>query len=117
MEYAPLEQLLREMPWTKADGSNGLLFRGQLGDASMEIPDFTEQVKKVQDTRILSALFRDYTFWTSAYLLEPCHLNLHSNGNYGLARSILPQRIAVPLTIIAEKLGMKPFMEYAQSYA
>jgi len=63
------------------------------------------------------ALFRDYTFWASAYLLEPCHLNMLKRGEYGLGRQVLPRNIAIPLHRVADKLGMKPFMEYATSYA
>lgn len=64
-----------------------------------------------------AALFRDYTFWASAYLLEPCHLSMLRTGEYGLGRAQLPRNIAVPLAIISKKLGTKPFMEYALSYA
>lgn len=64
------------------------------------------------------ALFRDYTFWASAYLLEPCHQHLLRHGDsYGLGRELLPRNIAVPLCKLAARLGMRPFMEYATSYA
>lgn len=74
-------------------------------------------VDDVEDAELLAALFRDYTFWASAYLLEPCHLHLQAVGGYGLGRDRLPCNIAVPLSKLASKLGMKPFMEYATSYA
>ncbi|PJF18793.1 hypothetical protein PSACC_01405 [Paramicrosporidium saccamoebae] len=104
------------MPIQKDDGKPGLLATGKLGDASSQIPMYL-QVANVDDSGLLSALFRDYTFWASAYLLEPCHLNLLAKGEYGLGREYLPKNIAIPLNIIAQKLGAKPFMEYAQSYA
>jgi indoleamine 2,3-dioxygenase len=63
------------------------------------------------------ALYRDYTFVASAYLLEPCDLLYRKTGDYGLGRSVLPKNIAVPLVQVAEKIGAKPFMEYALSYA
>jgi indoleamine 2,3-dioxygenase len=66
---------------------------------------------------VLTALFRDYTFWASAYLLEPCDFQFRRNGTYGLGRQTLPRNIAVPLTKIAQRIGAKPFMEYAMSYA
>lgn len=103
------------MPWTKDDGSPGLLARGELGNHSKSIPEL--DVATVRDPRLLTALFRDYTFWASAYLLEPCHLHLHATGEYGLGRDRLLRNIAVPLATVAERLGMKPFMEYATSYA
>lgn len=63
------------------------------------------------------ALFRDYTFWASAYLLEPCNILYRKKADYGLGRPTLPRNIAVPLVKLAEKLNAKPFMEYALSYA
>lgn len=111
------------MPIIKRDGREGLLAKGLLGAASKEIPEYSiddyhsgnGSIKS--DNRLLHALFRDYTFWASAYLLEPCHLKYLKDKSYGLGRSILPSNIARPLTKIASLLGVKPFMEYALSYA
>lgn len=64
-----------------------------------------------------TALFRDYTFWASAYLLEPCDFQFRRDGTYGLGRQTLPRNIAVPLNKIAQRINAKPFMEYAMSYA
>ena len=63
------------------------------------------------------ALFRDYTFAASAYLLEPCDIMQKTRGTYGLGRPMLPKSLAVPLQVISDKIKAKPFMEYAQSYA
>ena len=63
------------------------------------------------------ALFRDYTFAASSYLLEPCDILNRSKGKYGLGRQTLPKNIAIPLAKVSEKIQAKPFMEYAQSYA
>jgi indoleamine 2,3-dioxygenase len=52
----------------------------------------------VKEPALVTALFRDYTFLASAYLLEPCDINQRKNGNYGLGRDVLPKNIAVPLT-------------------
>jgi hypothetical protein len=57
------------------------------------------------------ALFRDYTFAASAYLLEPCDIMYRSKDDYGLGRQILPENIAVPLVKVSEKIHSKPFME------
>jgi indoleamine 2,3-dioxygenase len=65
---------------------------------------------------ILIALFRDYTFLASSYLLEPCDIMYRKKKDYGLGRDILPKNIAIPLTIVANKLNAFPFMEYALSY-
>jgi len=64
-----------------------------------------------------AALYRDLTFVASAYLLEPCDIQFRKDGTYGLGRQTLPKNIAVPLVQAAEKIGQRPFMEYALSYA
>jgi indoleamine 2,3-dioxygenase len=74
-------------------------------------------VSDVEDSQLLSALFRDYSFVASSYLLEPCDINFRKNGSYGLGRASLPKSVAVPFTQIAKKMNAKPFMEYALSYA
>lgn len=115
LEFDALEQVLQKMPLTLKNGSKGLLATGQFGAALEKIPEY--DVSNIKDTRLLTALFRDYTFAASAYLLEPCDLLNRSKGTYGLGRSTLPRNIAVPLSIVSEKIGAKPFMEYAQSYS
>jgi indoleamine 2,3-dioxygenase len=69
----------------------------------------------------------------SAYLLEPCDLECvfigsrpsavisdifnryrRSKGQaYGVGRDRLPRNLAVPLKVVADKIGARPFMEYA----
>ncbi|KAK3816393.1 MAG: hypothetical protein J3Q66DRAFT_283345 [Benniella sp.] len=114
-EYQALEELLQKMPLTLKDGSKGLLALGQFGEACKSLPQY--DLSNVEDSELLSALYRDYTFVASAYLLEPCDLLYRKTGDYGLGRSVLPKNIAVPLVQVAEKIGAKPFMEYALSYA
>ncbi len=71
--YDALEQLMQRMPITMHDGSTGLLGRGCFGDAVMhELPNYTDAIDQETNSRTLIALFRDYAFMTSAYLLEPC---------------------------------------------
>ncbi|CCC12517.1 hypothetical protein SMACR_08377 [Sordaria macrospora] len=92
-EFDPLECILRCMPVKTASGKPGLLAKGKglLGKAvHKELPDLTEFVDKYRhDLPLMNALYRDYSFLASAYLLEPCH----------------------------ERCEFKPFMEYAGSYA
>lgn len=119
-EFTPLEILLQNMPVKKVDGTPGLLAQNKFGEESAKIPDYTDKIEKIEDTGILSALFRDYTFWASSYLLEPCHHNMIAAGDthsFGLGRQVLPLNISSPLLLLSEKLGAKPFMEYALSYA
>lgn len=117
VEYVEMECLLRDMPIVKEDGTKGLLAEEQLGPAIDlgRLPMY--DVSGVDDSRLLHALFRDYTFLASAYLLEPCHKRFLNTGDYGLGRQKLPKCIAVPLCELAEKLNVRPFMEYALSYA
>ncbi|KAG0177020.1 hypothetical protein DFQ29_005344 [Apophysomyces sp. BC1021] len=114
--FERLESLLQRMPLQLLDGKPGLLASGQFGDAVRdELPLY--DVDSIQDQRLLSALFRDYTFAASAYLLEPCDILFRGRKDYGLGRKVLPMNIAVPLTKVANKIHSKPFMEYALSYA
>ena len=113
-----INQILDEMPLIKDNGEKGLLAKGTLGSTILEkLPIFFEKEEIPENSRLLAALFRDYTFLASAFLLEPCHLNFLENGNYGLGRDYLPVSIALPLIKISEKLKCYPFMEYAMSYA
>jgi indoleamine 2,3-dioxygenase len=113
-----LDQILYEMPIVRSDGKPGLLSQGTLGEAILtRLPDLSDAVRSVKDQRLLSALFRDYSFLASAYLLEPCHQLYLKTKEYGLGRQTLPPQIAVPLCIIADAIRAKPFMEYAMSYA
>lgn len=85
---------------------------------------------------LISALFRDYAFLTSAYVLEPVDLEFRKTGTYTTGRNILPRELAVPmkkladarakvsyfaklslLTCLTDIVGHFPFMEYASVYA
>ncbi|KAF7302436.1 Indoleamine 2 3-dioxygenase family protein [Mycena chlorophos] len=118
-EFAPFESILSRMPIKTLDGTPGLLASGSLGDTVLkELPDLTSAVEKYKDNLPLqNALYRDYSFLASAYLLEPCHLRFMKGEPYGLARDVLPKSIALPISRCAEIAGFKPFMEYAGSYA
>lgn len=74
--FSGLESLLERMPVTTQSGEKGLLYYGKFGDAVLnDLPNYADQVAEVSDSRILAALFRDYTFAASAYLLEPCGMS------------------------------------------
>lgn len=114
--FGELEELLQNMPKIKKNGQAGLLAtEGLLVPASERVPLYN--VTDIHDSATLTALFRDLTFWASAYLLEPCDFNFKRTKAYGLGRSKLPKNIAVPLVEVSKKIGAAPFMEYAQSYA
>lgn len=115
-QFGALEELLQAMPKRKRDGSPGLLAsEGNLVPASEKVPEYS--VDDIKDSATLTALFRDLTFWASAYLLEPCDFSFQKTKAYGLGRDRLPRNIARPLAQVSAKIGAAPFMEYAQSYA
>ena len=73
--FRVLDSLLKRAPMKTADGKEGLLAKFTFGKAvEDELPDLTDEVHKVKgDLRVITALYRDYCFLASAYLLEPCH--------------------------------------------
>lgn len=102
--FDPLESLLTRMPVRRLDGQPGLLASGSLGATVVaELPDLTEAVNAVQhDLPMLNALYRDYAFLASAYLLEPCHMRFLRGESYGLGRDVLPASIARPIARCAK---------------
>ncbi|KAF2746274.1 indoleamine 2,3-dioxygenase gamma type [Sporormia fimetaria CBS 119925] len=118
-KFAVVDSLLNRMPVKTISGEPGLLGTFSFGDTLLkELPDLSDAVDQYKDDLVLmNALYRDYSFLASAYLLEPCHERFVRGGEYGLGRQSLPSSIAMPIVKIAEIAGFKPFMEYAGSYA
>ena len=115
-KYDPVEKLLNDAVINKPDGTKGHLYHGTMGDAiKRELPLI--DVSGETDQQLIGALFRDYCYLSSEYLLEPCDINFRKTKDYGLARERLPQNIALPLVTLANKIGCIPFLEYAYSYA
>ncbi|KAF7552200.1 hypothetical protein G7046_g7486 [Stylonectria norvegica] len=118
-EFDVFESIMQRMPVKTLSGEPGLLAEYKLGDVvDKELPNLTAAVDKYKDNLPLqNALYRDYSFLASAYLLEPCHHRFIKGEPYGLGRQVLPAQIAHPIARCAEICGFKPFMEYAGSYA
>ncbi|KAI2630072.1 indoleamine 2,3-dioxygenase-like protein [Xylaria nigripes] len=117
-EFDAVEDLLRRMPVLTESGEPGLLATGKFGDEVQKLSDLTAEIEKYHnDLPMMNALYRDYSFLASAYLLEPCHLRFMKGEPYGLGRSVLPAQLSRPIARCAELAGFKPFMEYAGSYA
>ncbi|KAI0151157.1 indoleamine 2,3-dioxygenase family protein [Pestalotiopsis sp. NC0098] len=118
-EFDSVESLLSRMPVKTLSGAPGLLADGRFGDAVLdELSDLTDEVDKYKhNLPLVNALYRDYSFLASAYLLEPCHMRFIKGEGYGLGRDVLPVQLARPIARCAELCGFKPFMEYAGSYA
>ena len=92
------------MPILTLDKKPGLLASFALGEALLkELPDLTDQIDQFKDDLpIITALYRDYCFLASAYLLEPCHESHVKGEGYGLGRQRLPAVLARPLVRVAE---------------
>lgn len=119
-QFGTLDALLQRMTIVQPDGTKGLLGLGQFGDAIHHELKEDHNVQRAIDSgdqRLISALFRDYCFAASAYLLEDVHLSFLATGNYIAGKEVLPRQIAVPLKLLADSLLQTPFMEYASSYA
>lgn len=102
--FQPLESLLARMPVRTLSGEPGLLAEFKFGQAVLaELPDLTDEVERfAHDLPVMNALYRDYSFAASAYLLEPCHERFVRGEPYGLARDRLPRSIARPMARCAQ---------------
>ena len=85
-KYNEVQALIDEMPIKKADGTDGLLSRrGAIEKRVKKLSNLKDLVKKEEDIFINQALFRAYSFLTSAYLLAPAHFNYIDTKKYGKA--------------------------------
>lgn len=103
-EFDVLESILTRMPAKTAAGTPGLLATFTLGETVLkELPDLTSAINKYKNNLpLMNALYRDYSFLASAYLLEPCHERFVKGEGYGLGRQTLPSVIALPISRCAE---------------
>lgn len=103
-EFQAVESLLQRMPVKTLSGETGLLGKFTFGDTvEKELPDLSAEVEKYRgDLVVMNALYRDYSFLASAYLLEPCHERFLRGEEYGLGRQVLHRSIALPIVKIAE---------------
>ena len=92
------------MPIRTISGAPGLLATFTFGETLLkELPDLTGAVEEYKDdAAIMCALYRDYSFLASAYLLEPCHERHVRGEGYGLGRQRLPACVAKVLAKVAE---------------
>ena len=117
-KYTELQVLIDEMPIKKDDGTDGLLSRrGGIEEAVSNLSNLKHLVSKEEDVFLIQALFRAYSFLTSAYLLAPAHFNYIETKKYGKAHTVLPSQIAEPFVIVSEKLDVYPFIDYHYSYS
>lgn len=103
-EFDALEDILTRMPVKTLTGEPGLLAQYKLGDVvDNEFPNLADQMDKYShDLPTMNALYRDYSFLASAYLLEPCHHRFIKGEPYGLGRQTLPANISLPIKKCSE---------------
>lgn len=103
-EFDALESILQRMPVKTASGEAGLLALGKLGaEIDGSFPDLTAAMDLYEDDLpVMNALYRDYSFLASAYLLEPCHERFVRGEGYGLGRQRLPRNISQPIARCAD---------------
>lgn len=110
--FSTLTDIIDDMPIVKLDGSPGLLAQFKLGPLidSGRLPDLTKEIDNLvtadgeADLASITAVFRDYSFLASSYLLEPCweRWSQDNSAGYGLGRQTLPKCIAGPLVKTAK---------------
>jgi len=103
-EFDALESILSRMPIKTLSGMPGLLATCTLGETVLkELPELTSSIEKYKhNLPLMNALYRDYSFLASAYLLEPCHERFMRGESYGLGRQTLPSVLALPISRCAE---------------
>ena len=103
-DFDALDSILSRMPIETSFGTPGLLATCELGSTVLkELPDLTLAIEKyAADLPLMNALYRDYSFLASAYLLEPCHERFVRGEPYGLGNQTLPKNIALPIVKVAE---------------
>ena len=116
--YEALQAIIDEMPIRKANGEAGLLaHENQFEEAVKQLPNLVAEVSAEENVIVLAALFRTYSFISSAYTLAPAHHRFLSSGKYGKALAILPKNIAQAFVAVAEKLVVFPWLDYHYAYS
>jgi len=104
--FKAVSDLADAMPVTKLDGTPGLLATYQLGPRidGGDLLNLTSEIDHLvtndgrPDLPTITAVFRDYAFLASAYILEPCWERFSTGlEGYGLGRQIIPACLAGPL--------------------
>ncbi len=110
IEYNDLQHIIDGLP-------SIIKVKDQIVSYVEKLPNYKELVEKELDVFVIQALYRAYSFVTSAYLLEKSYHEFLISGNYGKARNILPRQVAEPFNVVATKLNSKMWMDYHYSYS
>ena len=115
--YAQVQHILDKLH-VEHEGKTGVLATpDRIVEEVNALPNLVEECKRETDPRLLQALFRGYSFLTSAYTLEPSYQEFLKSGNYGAARRILPEQLSQPFVAVADKMDAIPWMDYHYSYS
>jgi indoleamine 2,3-dioxygenase len=121
--FLPIKAPLKTLPEIYQNVQNiidnlpKLIKNGELLEKMVtSLPNNIELVKLETDIFIIQAIYRAYTFITSAYLLEPSYSN-QTNGKYGEGRNVLPIQLTQPLEWVSEKLDVYPWLDYHYAYS
>jgi len=110
-DFKELQTLINELP-------SVLVIPNEIEKRVWLLPDYTDIIKKYEkDIFIFQALFRAYTFLTSAYTLELSYQTFVLTRKYGVARRVLPSHISIPLVYVSEKLNVYPWLDYHYAYS
>ncbi len=122
--FLPINDPLTKLPDTFTDLqlltdsiSSLITIPNAIVDPTLKLPDYSLLITEINDSFVLQALFRAYSFVTSAYTLELSYQEFVKNGNYGVARRVLPANIAKPFTLVASKLNVYPWLDYHYAYS
>jgi len=99
------------------DSLPGLIRDHQVQAAIAGLPLMEESTYEHDDIFLIGALYRAYCFMSSAFLLEPAFQTYQGTGEYGEGRARLPIQLAQPLTRLASRLDVFPFLEYSYGYS
>jgi indoleamine 2,3-dioxygenase len=108
--FEELQKLIDDLPTV-------LLIPNEIVKQIHIIPCYLWYINDLWDVKIVQALFRAYTFITSAYTLELSYQTFVKTKKYGEARKLLPENIAKPLVVISEKLNVYPWLDYHYAYS
>ena len=117
VKYRPLQDILDNMPIKINNGSGYLDEAGKIFQVVKSLPNYIDDVSKEKDIRVIQALFRGYSFLSSAYTLEPSFQYFRKTGTYGKAENILPKQIAQPFVEVSNKLDVFPWLDYHYAYS
>lgn len=106
-KYAKVQQAIHDLPELIKN-------LPLLNQRIQELPEY--EVQSESDPFVVQALFRAYTFLTSAYLLAPS-FHTQKDGIYGKALNVLPANLAKPLVSVAAKLDVMPWLDYHYAYS